>query len=139
MFSIVKYLGAIYLIYIGLRAVLAKDEKLKFDTVANEDHSDWKNFRSGFITNVLNPKVALVFLSVFPQFINEEHIESPIPFVILGLTYAALGVLWYLTLSLFASIFSGKLKENPKFNNYLNKFSGIVFVLMGIKVALSKK
>jgi threonine/homoserine/homoserine lactone efflux protein len=61
------------------------------------------------------------------------------PFVVLGLTYVFLGLIWYVLLSLFVSFFSEKFISNPKAGNWLNKFSGVAFVLMGLKVAFSKK
>lgn len=138
-FSIVKYMGALYLVYLGVKSLLSKQGKPNFAPMAASRSSNRENFKTGFVTNILNPKVALFFLSFFPQFIKREFLETPTPFVILGLTYAVLGVLWFLMISSFASIFSERLKRNPKFNDYLNKFSGIVFILMGIKVAFTKK
>lgn len=138
-FSVVKYLGAFYLIYLGVKTLLSQHKTLDFEQNTVDNNANKDNFKAGLITNVLNPKVALFFLSFFPQFIKREFMETPIPFVILGLTYALLGMIWYLGLSYFASFSSDKLKRNPKFNDYLNKFSGIVFILMGIKVALTKR
>ena len=97
------------------------------------------NFLSGLLTNTLNPKVALFFLAFFPQFINPNQIENPVPFILLGFTYALIGLIWFLILTLFSGIFAQKFKENPKANLWLNKFSGVVFILMGIKIALTKK
>lgn len=138
-FSTIKYIGAAYLVYLGIKAIFSKESKLNFNHNAGQDISDWKNFKIGFITNVLNPKVALFFLSFFPQFISKEYIGTPLPFIILGITHAVFGLIWFLLLSYFSAMFSYKLKENPKFNYFLNKFSGIVYILLGVKVALTKK
>ncbi|WP_317173745.1 LysE family transporter [Mucilaginibacter rigui] len=70
---------------------------------------------------------------------KKEALSQSLPFVILGLTYVFLGLIWYVLLSLFVSFFSQKFISNPKAGNFLNKFSGVAFVLMGIKVAFSKK
>lgn len=138
-FSIVKYLGALYLIYLGVKGLFSKQEKLIVEKSSTNQKFSGDNYRAGLITNVLNPKVALFFLSFFPQFIRREFMETPIPFIILGLTYAALGMIWFFGLSYFASIFSDRLKRSLKFNEYLNKFSSVVYILMGIKIALTKK
>lgn len=90
-----------------------------------------------FLTNTLNPKVALFFLAFFPQFINPTQIENPMPFIALGITYVLIGVLWYLLLTIFASAFSQKIKNNPRVGYWLNKLSGIVFIIIGIKIALA--
>lgn len=138
-FSIIKYLGAIYLIYIGIRALISKDTHSGFETIETSRKTNFENFRIGFITNVLNPKVALFFLSFFPQFINPSDINSFLPFVVLGLTYAFIGLIWFFILSYFSASFSNKLKTNSKFKYYLDKLSGMIYILLGIKIALTRK
>ncbi len=135
-FSIIKYGGAIYLIYIGFLSVKNKKQKL-LDVVEISNKKKLQNdFYSGFITNTLNPKVALFFLAFFPQFIISTQLDNPIPFIILGVTYAIMGVFWYLCLTLFVSSFSNAIKNNPKAGLWLHGISGIIFILMGIKIGL---
>lgn len=136
-FTIIKFLGAIYLIYLGFMKFRNREDFLPSET-KNKVHKDKKNnFWSGFLTNTLNPKVALFFLAFFPQFINPTQIENPMPFIALGITYALIGVLWYLLLTIFASAFSQKFKNNPSAGFWLNKLSGVVFIVIGIKIALT--
>lgn len=137
-FSLIKYLGAVYLIYLGVNALRSKNNSLDFSKVEKKENSNWNDFRTGIITNVLNPKVALFFLSFFPQFINIEN-NSAVQFTILGLSYGMLGMIWCFFLAYFSSLFSSKIKGSPKFSIFLNKFSGIVYILMGLKIALTKK
>ena len=134
---IVQYLGAAYLFYLGIKALLSKESQTKFTDETGQMESRWTSFRGGMVTNVLNPKVALFFLSFFPQFIQEEHLQSSIPFIILGIIYALLGLVWFIILGYFSSIFADKFKKNQKINMILNHFSGVVFILMGIKIALT--
>jgi RhtB (resistance to homoserine/threonine) family protein len=138
-FAVIKYLGAAYLIYLGISKLVSKATIVEAGDKQKVPHSNWQNFIAGLITNVLNPKVALFFLAFFPQFINPKAIDNPVPFFILGVTYAFMGVIWLAMLTVFASTFSKKLMRNPKASNWLNKGSGIVFILMGLKIALSKK
>lgn len=135
----IKYIGAIYIVYLGVAQLRKKLEPMS--TTANDSMniSRKSNFVSGFMTNALNPKVALFFLSFFPQFISPTQLHSPIPFLLLGFTYSLIGVLWYLCLSYFAGSFSSKLQGNPKSNLWINKFSGAVFVLLGIGIAFGDK
>ena len=137
-FLIIKYLGAVYLLYLGVSKMREKDNPLNFDTIT-EAKSAKKNFISGIITNVLNPKVALFFISFFPQFIRYDALNNPIPFIILGSTYAIMGILWFCFLTFFASNISVKLKNSTQTGFWLNKLSGLVFILMGLKMALSKR
>ena len=139
-FSVIKYLGAAYLIYLGVSKLLSNESLLDVDPLLEKgSDSNRKNFVSGFFTNILNPKVALFFLAFFPQFIAPELINDPKPFIILGLTCAVIGSLWFLLLTLFAAYFSSYFKEHPKSGNWLNKITGLAFVGMGLKIALSKR
>lgn len=136
-FALIKYIGAIYLIYLGFFKL--KNNTIVFSTDNKKATKNLKNdFWSGFFTNTLNPKVALFFLAFFPQFINPDKMNNPIPFLILGITYALIGIVWFLILTFFASIFSEKLKSNSNLAFWLNKLSGVIFICMGIKIALSK-
>ncbi|SFS91155.1 Threonine/homoserine/homoserine lactone efflux protein [Zhouia amylolytica] len=135
--TLIKFLGAGYLIYLGFLKLKNKEEFIPTDK--NKLNKNSKNdFWTGFLTNALNPKVALFFLAFFPQFINVNQMDNPIPFLLLGITYALIGIVWFLILTLFASVFSQKLRSIPKSGRWLNKLSGLIFIVMGIKIALAK-
>ncbi|MBE7641755.1 LysE family transporter [Salegentibacter sp. BLCTC] len=137
MFAIVKYAGVVYLIYLGFLQ-LKKKQDLFADAAKPEGSNSKKNdFFSGLFTNTLNPKVALFFLAFFPQFIAPTQIEDPLPFILLGVTYAILGVAWFSIITLFASIFSQKVKAKPTAGLWLTKFSGFIFIIMAIKIAIT--
>ncbi|HTD39394.1 MAG TPA: LysE family translocator [Mucilaginibacter sp.] len=138
-FAILKYAGAAYLLYLGVAKLISKETIVNTDAIREKGKSSKHNFISGVINNVLNPKVALFVLAFFPQFIKREYITSPIPFIILGITYAMLGVTWLMLLTLFASTFSKKLADHPKADKWINRFSGTTFILMGLKVALTRR
>jgi len=137
-FNVVKFAGAAYLIYLGITKLFAKDGLVQ----ERQDlplTSIRKTYVAAVLTNTLNPKVAIFFLAFFPQFIDRAHLHSAAPFLLLGATYAIIGLLWFLTLTIFAGTFSHKLKGDPSFSYWLHKFSAVAFILMGIKVALTKK
>ena len=136
-FTTVKFAGAAYLMYLGVMKL--KNNKNMFTTgIVDKGKTNAKaNCISGFLTNAMNPKVALFFLAFFPQFINPEQMKNPVPFLVLGLSYALIGTLWFLILSFFAGMFSEKIKGNEKAGPWLNRFSGVVFILMGLKIAFS--
>lgn len=138
-FMMIKYLGAAYLLYLGISKLLSKDSLISIDATVKTGKSNKQNFVSGFFTNILNPKVALFFLAFFPQFIKPELSGSPLPFIILGLTCAVLGSMWFFLLSYFAAYFSKSITEHPAAGKWLNKVSGAAFVLMGLKIALTKR
>ena len=136
-FGIIKYMGAIYIIYLGIMQIRKKLNPEEESGYMPRKDSRKKNFISGFMTNALNPKVALFFLAFFPQFINQSQLENPVPFLVLGLTYTVIGIVWYLCLSFFAGTFSKKLQSNPKSIFWMNRISGFIFILMGAGIAFA--
>lgn len=134
-FMVIKYIGAAYLVYIGVKKYMDTSALFTENRVSEVKNSSKNDFWSGFFTNSLNPKVALFFLAFFPQFITPSKLEDPVPFVLLGVTFAIIGVIWYVTLTMFASTFSTKIKWNPNSGIWLNRVSGFVFVLMGLQIA----
>lgn len=140
-FMIVKYIGASYLCYLGIKMLMSKQQPLLASSLPEEEKTAtaqpldrWQIYKQGVLTNTFNPKVALFFLAFFPQFINPNYANSMVSFIILGLTFAATGFIWCLCLALLASKFSEKLRENPTIESILNKISGVVFIGLGIKL-----
>ena len=138
-FVVLKYAGAAYLVYLGIAKLISNETLLPADHRGQKGKSSQHNYISGVINNVLNPKVALFVLAFFPQFIKREYLSRPVPFIILGITYAMLGLTWLMLLALFASTFSKKLADHPKAGKWINRLSGATFILMGLKVALTKR
>ncbi|MEW2922634.1 LysE family translocator [Muricauda sp. ANG21] len=138
-FEIVKYLGAGYLIFLGLKTIFNKaDGKFELNE-QNETVNYTKIYFSGIMTNILNPKVALFFLAFLPQFIDPNYVQSSLPFLILGITFLLTGTIWCLILALFASKLSDRIRKNYKIKMWLDKITGGIFVALGVKLALMKK
>jgi len=139
-FSVVKYVGAVYLIYLGIKLLLSKSAPIKEALLKEETTLNFsKIYISGILTNVLNPKVALFFLAFLPQFIDPKYATSALPFIILGLTFVATGTIWCLLLALFSARLAHKIRKNQKVKFWLDKTTGVLFVFLGIKLALSQK
>ena len=138
-FNIIKYAGAAYLLYVGYK-MLTDKTKINTDTSISENLINLKKiYRDGVLTNVLNPKVALFFISFLPQFINPHTTNSIVPFIKLGVTFTITGTIWCLILANFASVIFSKLNQNKKLSNYVNKTCGGVLIALGIKIALTTK
>ena len=142
-FMIVKYIGASYLCYLGLKMLLSKNSianSLSKDerTIDKQNVDSWQIYKQGVLTNTFNPKVALFFLAFFPQFIDANYAYGMLSFLMLGLTFATTGFIWCLCLAMLASKFSKKLRENPKVESMMNKISGVVFMGLGIKLLTEK-
>lgn len=138
-FSIVKYAGVAYLVYLGIKMIIDKKKLFDNENEGFENSDLWKIYRQGVVTNVLNPKVALFFLSFLPQFINPEYASGPVPFLILGATFMTTGTLWCLFLAWTASLITKTLRNNQKVGNFLQKFSGVVFIGLGLNILFDKR
>jgi threonine/homoserine/homoserine lactone efflux protein len=137
-FSVVKYVGAAYLIYLGISRMFAGQNVIDDSSMAKKKTDPTsKIYTAGVFANLLNPKVPLFLLAFFPQFIKPTQIASPLPFLILGLIYLILDLIWCSILVVGASYFSRKIKDSLSIGLWMNKISGGVFISLGIKVALS--
>jgi len=136
LFNIIKYAGAAYLFYIGARMIFSKTSVVKLNQPEDEKYR--KIYLQAVVTNVLNPKVALFFISFLPQFIDPTYSNHYLSFIVLGLSFTVTGTLWCLILALFASIISSAFIKNKKTGNYLNRACGLVLIALGIKVTLVK-
>ena len=136
-FNIVKYAGAIYLIFMGVRAIISKQGQNKLDTSV-EETSLAKVYIQGLLTNLLNPKVALFFLTFLPQFVDPHTQYGAISFLFLGATFLTTGTVWCLLLAIFASMATDTLRNSNKASALLNKFAGIIYMLLGFNLIRSR-
>ena len=96
-------------------------------------------FRQGFLTNVLNPKVALFFLAFVPQFIAPDAHSKPLAFIVLGVMFDINGMLWCHSLALFTAFASRRLNVGAGLGRWLNRTMGAVFVALGARLALASR
>lgn len=132
-FNVVKFLGTMYLVYMGIKSIKSKDTLLVNEGKVKKENLK-KAFFQGMLTNVLNPKVALFFLAFLPQFVDTVNTYGALPFVILGLTSFTISGIWCVSLSVFASFIAIFLKKNKSFGKIINKISGIIFIVLGINL-----
>ena len=144
-FTLVKYIGASYLCYLGFKMLTSEKQPLLASSLLDEEDlttaqalDRWQIYKQGVITNTLNPKVALFFLAFFPQFIDPSYASSMLSFLVLGLSFATTGFLWCSCLALLTSKFSENLRKNPAIEVILNRISGVIFIGMGIKLLTEK-
>ncbi|MDQ6479263.1 LysE family translocator [Dyadobacter sp. LHD-138] len=139
LYNIIKYAGAIYLLYMGYK-MLTDKSRLDTGEIVQEPSIDYgKIYRTGIMTNLLNPKVALFFIAFLPQFIDPTLKNTVLPFLALGITFVTTGAIWCLFLAVFASSIFARLKNNGKVSGYINKFCGFTLIALGIKVALTDR
>jgi threonine/homoserine/homoserine lactone efflux protein len=138
-FIAVKFAGAAYLIYMGVRALLSRANGLPGDDGATRADGRWPAFRQGILSNLLNPKVALFFLALMPQFIEAGSTRKVAAFLVLGLTFVALGVIWCVVLAVAAAKLRGAFLRRPSMANVLNKVAGAMFIALGLKLATARQ
>jgi threonine/homoserine/homoserine lactone efflux protein len=132
-FTVVRYAGAAYLAYLGLRLILAPGRGAAVDGgAAAPGGPSWAAYRQGVVTNVLNPKVALFFLAFLPQFVDPTSPHRIAAFFVLGLVFVASGTLWCVILVCFAAAVSRRARERPAAGRWLNRVSGGVFIGLGV-------
>lgn len=132
-FNLIKFLGAMYLVYMGIKSIKSKD-MLAVNQGKKKREDLKKAFFQGLVTNLLNPKIILFFLAFLPQFIDTNNTYGMVPFVLLGLTSTIISGIWYISLSIFASFIATFLKRNKNFGKIVNKLSGTIFIILGINL-----
>jgi len=135
-FSIVKYAGAAYLIYIGVRRLLTRSD-LPTEMLLLPRRSLWRLYRDGFIVNVLNPKTALFFLAFLPQWVDAGKGGVPSQIAFLGLLFACMGLLSDSTYALLAGTAGGWMKRRRGFLRAERYVTGGVFVGLGLTAAFA--
>jgi len=137
-FMVVKYVGAAYILYMawGLLKSRGGEAKAMDTTLPALPYA--RIFGQGFLTNVLNPKVALFFLAFVPQFIDAHAANKPLAFVILGAIFDFNGMLWCTFLAVFTAKASARIKLSARASTILNRLTGGLFVWLGVRLALAE-
>ncbi|MDA3003577.1 MAG: LysE family translocator [Actinomycetota bacterium] len=134
-FNIVKYLGASYLVLVGLRTISRQPQAM----IASADSmTKMQAFRQGFIINTLNPKVALFFLSFLPQFIDPDKSSNALQSLMLGAVFVACGFITDGIYALTASSLRETLVKGKALLFIQRYVAGVVFVLLGVVAGSAK-
>ena len=144
-FTVLKWLGAIYLVYVGIRLLFSKaDSAIQLEaheavlTGAGGQKYYRRIFLRGFWTNALNPKVALFFLAFLPQFIGPMVEHKSMAFLLLGLLFNFNGLWVNIGWALAAAWLAGRAALVQKSMHWLDRVAGVLFVSFGIKLALAE-
>ena len=135
-FSVVKYLGAAYLVYLGVRALLSREG---FTMPRGEAPAVGLGsvFAQGVVSNVLNPKIAIFFLAYLPQFAGPG--ASGIHLLALGLAFAMLTWVVFSVLGYFSGSLGDRLASRPGYAKALGWFTGGIFVALGLRLAVTER
>ncbi|MGG7078074.1 LysE family translocator [Clostridium sardiniense] len=136
-FNGVKLIGASYLLYLAYKEFRSKSEESAILKGEALEYS--KLYKKGVLMNVLNPKVALFFLALLPQFINENGINVGVQMMILGIIFMIQAFIIFSLISFFSGTIGDKLLKNRKIASKFNFIKGTVYAIIGINIALSSK
>jgi threonine/homoserine/homoserine lactone efflux protein len=139
-FTAVKIIGAGYLLYVGIS--LIRSARVSYSApgaAVGRPASIRSIFVQGFLTNVLNPKVALFFLAFLPQFVASDAGSKPLAFLFLGILFDFNGTLWNLFVAWSTARLSSRLAPSAAFKRWFNRCVGSVFVFIGIRLALANE
>ncbi len=134
-FDIVKYLGAAYLIYLGVRKLLSPEHNPTL--TQNAPPNLRRAFSQGIVVNILNPKTALFFFAFLPQFVDVSRGSVPLQMILLGATFTILAMFTDGMYALLAGTASTFLRKSPHFWRFERFFAGSVYIGLGLVAAFS--
>jgi threonine/homoserine/homoserine lactone efflux protein len=137
-FTAVKVVGAAYLLYVGISLIRSSGkQQASTGAIGIRPASIRDIFVQGFLTNVLNPKVALFFLAFLPQFVAADASSKPVAFLVLGMIFNFNGTIYNLAVAWSAAKLSSTLAPGDVFKRWFNRCVGGLFIFIGIRLALA--
>ncbi len=136
-FSVVKYAGAAYLVYLGVRTILGREgfaaperaERARLSVV----------FRQGVLSNLLNPKVALFFLAFLPQFVDPAAGAAALQMLGFGVAFTLMGLVVLSVVALSSGVLGERLRSSPSFASVLRWLTGSVLVALGLRLVVPER
>lgn len=136
-FTVVKWLGAGYLLWMGLRLLLSRGSGLTLADASPVQDDLWAVWRRGFLTNVLNPKVALFFLAFVPQFIRPDAAHPALSFLLLGVLFNINSLPINLGYAWLAAWASRRLHLLQRAMGWMDRAAGLLFIGFGLRLAFT--
>lgn len=137
-FTIAKWIGAAYLVYLGVRVLLAKPAMTNLTASELSGRSLRAVFWQGFWSDVLNPKVAIFYVALLPQFIDAQAGHATGQLILLGVTGNVIAILLNLGLVAAGAHLTHKLRRNQKLALWLQRAMGLLFIGLGVRLAAQK-
>ncbi|HEU0291479.1 MAG TPA: LysE family translocator [Anaerolineales bacterium] len=136
-FLIVKYIGAAYLVYLGIKAW--QDTSIFSLQTAPTRMNAARLFWQGVLSNVLNPKIAIFFLAFLPQFVDNGSDHVTLQWILLGLTFACFGLCFLLVIGYYSGSIGTWLTGRPQRAQFLQRLAGITLIGLGVRLALKER
>ena len=135
-FNIVKWLGAAYLVWIGIQTLCAKSSPFALDAISVEPNFKTRDvLRQGVLTNVFNPKVALTFAAFLPQFVQVRGSVASLQIAFLGVSLCVLSLCWFCVVGTIAGTLGAWLHRHPRAGRIVNVGAGALLTILGVRLA----
>lgn len=136
-FNIVKFAGAAYLLYLGIRAILEKPTDPQLPSVAQL--TPLRTYTQAILVEVLNPKTALFFMALLPQFVHHEQGASFFQFLVLGLIFVVLSVIYTTCIAMSVRFLGRLVRRISWMGRWSGKIVGAIYIGLGLKVAFQSR
>ena len=137
LFNIIKYIGAAYLVYLGIRAIIERTERSSDIRTATITIS--RAFRQAVLAEILNPKSAIFFLAFLPQFVQTQKGAVPLQLTILGGLFVVMGLFSTMIFAIGAARIGSFLRRNSAIARWQGKAVGAIYCALGIRLALQDR
>ena len=134
-FDLVKYLGAAYLIYLGVRKIISKKDEATAKLSQQQNLS--RIYTQGFVVNIFNPKTALFFFAFLPQFVNTSNGNVALQMFLLGIMFVVMGTITDGCYAVASSSIANQLKDSHTFARNQRYFTGLIYIGLGVVTAFS--
>jgi threonine/homoserine/homoserine lactone efflux protein len=134
-FNLVKYLGAAYLIYLGVRKIMSSDEGVRAEL--SQPQSLSRIYGQGFIVNLFNPKTALFFFAFLPQFVNVSNANVTLQMFMLGIMFVVMALITDGAYALISSSIANRWNTNQNFARNQRYFTGLIYIGLGVVTAFT--
>jgi len=131
-YVVIKYIGALYLIYIGIKTIITKT-KAEYSNVSKLSKNR-KIFKQAVFTNVFNPKAIVTFMAFLPQFVDVNVSNHISQFLFLGCIFSLMAIVWFGIIGYFAGAAGGFLKRNKSIQNIMRYISGTIMIALGLRL-----
>lgn len=135
-FTMFKLSGAVYLIYLAYKAIKYRKEKI--DLKNSPNHGSNGLFLKGIVMNILNPKVAIFFLTFLPQFVDYQKGSVPLQMCLLGFIFILLTAVIFSLVGYFSGVFRSIFLRSPRSNEWMNIIAGTIFILLAVKLITTR-
>ena len=137
LFTVLKYIGAIYLAYLGIKLIFTQATELELESANRKPLK--RLFTEGALSNIANPKVTIFYFAFLPQFISTDIKDPAIYLIVLGVSFSVLTFLVKAPIGFFAGVASAWIRTRPIVLQAINKICGTVLIGLGAKLALGQR